>query len=66
MNTVALTDKNIGAKAFTGTYAKPTVKVPAKQLKAYQKLLRSKGMSSKAKYVRFQISAFYKASGNYF
>ena len=50
VNTVALTDKNIGAKAFTGTYAKPTVKVPAKQLKAYQKLLRSKGMSSKAKY----------------
>ena len=66
VNTVALTDKNIGAKAFSGTYAKPTVKVPAKQLKAYQKLLRSKGMSSKAKYVRFQISAFYKASGNYF
>ena len=50
VNTVALTDKNIGAKAFSGTYAKPTVKVPAKQLKAYQKLLRSKGMSSKAKY----------------
>ena len=50
VNTVALTDKNIGAKAFSGIYAKPTVKVPAKQLKAYQKLLRSKGMSSKAKY----------------
>ena len=66
VNTVALTDKNIGAKAFSGTYVKPTVKVPAKQLKAYQKLLRSKGMSLKAKYVRFQISAFYKASGNYF
>ena len=66
VKTVALTDKNIGAKAFSGTYAKPTVKVPAKQLKAYQKLLRSKGMSSKAKYVRFQISVFYKASGNYF
>ena len=66
VKTVALTDKNIGAKAFSGTYVKPTVKVPAKQLKAYQKLLRSKGMSLKAKYVRFQISAFYKASGNYF
>lgn len=50
VNTVALTDQNIGAKAFSGTYAKPTVKVPARQLKAYQKLLRSKGMSSKAKY----------------
>ncbi len=33
-----------------GTYKKPTVKVPAKQLKAYKKLLKARGTSSKAVY----------------
>ena len=33
-----------------GIYKKPTVKVPAKQLKAYNKLLKARGMSSKAVY----------------
>ena len=50
IKTSALSGKTIGSKAFAGTYKKPTVKVPAKQLKAYKKLLTSKGMSSKAVY----------------
>ena len=50
IKTSTLSGKNIGSKAFTGTYKKPTVKVPAKQMKAYKKLLASKGMSSKAVY----------------
>ena len=50
VKTSALSSKNIGSKAFAGTYKKPTVKVPAKQMKAYKKLLKSKGMSSKAVY----------------
>ena len=33
-----------------GIYKKPTVKVLAKQLKAYKKLLKARGMSSKAVY----------------
>lgn len=50
VKTSTLSSKNIGSKAFAGTYKKPTVKVPAKQMKAYKKLLKSKGMSSKAVY----------------
>ena len=50
IKTSALSSKTIGAKAFTGTYKKPTVKVPAKQMNAYKKLLKSKGMSAKAVY----------------
>lgn len=50
IKTSALTSKSIGAKAFSGTYKKVTVKVPAKQLKAYKKLLKSRGMSNKAIY----------------
>ena len=52
IKTSTLSGKNIGSKAFAGTYKKPTVKVPAKQMKAYKKLLASKGMSSKAVYKR--------------
>ena len=48
--TSALSSKTIGTKAFTGTYLKPTVRVPAKKLNAYKKLLKSKGMSGKAIY----------------
>ena len=40
----------IGTKAFTGTYAKPTVKVPSLKLKTYKKALQSKGLSKKAVY----------------
>lgn len=50
VKTSALSSKNIGSKAFAGTYQRPTIKVPAKQMKAYKKLLRSKGMSAKAVY----------------
>ena len=44
-----LTKKSVGAKAFKGIYAKATIKVPKKQKKAYQKLLKSKGVGKKAK-----------------
>ena len=50
INTSTLSGKTVGSKAFAGTYKKPTVKVPAKQLNAYKKLLKSRGMSSTAVY----------------
>ena len=50
INTSTLSGKTVGSKAFAGTYKKPTVKVPAKQLKAYKKLLKARGMNSKAVY----------------
>ena len=37
--------KKIGAGAFKKTGAKAVVKVPSKQLKAYKKLLKGKGLS---------------------
>lgn len=48
IKTSALSTKTIGSNAFTGTYKKPTIKVPAKQMKTYKKLFGLKGMSSKA------------------
>ena len=50
IKTSTLSGKTVGSKAFAGTYKKPTVKVPAKQMKAYKKLLKARGMSSKAVY----------------
>ena len=50
IKSTALSSRNVGTKAFIGTYTRPTVKVPAKQMNTYKKLLRSKGMSSKAIY----------------
>ena len=50
IKTSALSTKTIGSNAFTGTYKKPTIKVPAKQMKTYKKLFGLKGMSSKAIY----------------
>ena len=50
IKTSILSDKTVGSKAFAGTYKNPTVKVPAKQLIAYEKLLKARGMSSKAVY----------------
>jgi len=50
INTSTLSGKTVSSKAFAGTYKKPTVKVPAKQMKAYKKLLKARGMSSKAVY----------------
>lgn len=50
VRTNTLTSRDIGAKAFSGTYKKPKVKVPAKLMKEYKKLFKSKGMSAKAVY----------------
>ena len=50
INTLSLTSKNVGAQAFTGTYAKAVVKVPAKKFTAYKSLLRAKGMNVNAVY----------------
>ena len=52
INTLSLTSKNVGAQAFTGTYAKAVVKVPAKKFTAYKSLLRTKGMSINAVYTK--------------
>ena len=49
IKTSYLTKKNVGAGAFKGISAKAVIKVPKKQLKAYQKMLVSKGVSKKAK-----------------
>lgn len=50
IRTSMLTKKNVGAKAFKGTYKKIKVKVPAKQFKTYKKFFKSKGMGAKAIY----------------
>ena len=44
-----LTKKSVGAKAFKGISDKAVIKVPKKQFKAYQKLLKTKGVSKKVK-----------------
>lgn len=44
-----LTTKKIGSKAFTKTPKKMTVKVPKSKLKSYKKLLKAKGVNSRAK-----------------
>ena len=52
INTLSLTSKNVGAQAFTGTYAKAVVKVPAKKFAVYKSLLRAKGMNAGAVYTK--------------
>ena len=49
IKTTKLTKKTVGSKAFTGTHKNIKIKVPAKKYKAYKTLLKSKGISSKAK-----------------
>lgn len=49
LKTSYLSKKAIGEKAFKGIHKKATIKVPKKQKKAYQKLLKSKGVGKKAK-----------------
>ena len=49
IRTARLTSKTIGTKAFIGTPKKLTVSVPKKQKTAYTRLLRSKGVSRRAK-----------------
>ena len=44
-----LSAKKVGAKAFTGTSASATVKVPKKSLKSYKTWLVKKGINKKAK-----------------
>lgn len=43
-----MTGKTVGSGAFKGTYAKMTVKVPAKKLKSYKTILLKRGVSKKA------------------
>ena len=49
IQTPYLTKKSVGAKAFKGISNKAVIKVPKKQLKAYQKFLKTKGVSKKVK-----------------
>ena len=49
IQTPYLTKKSVGAKAFKGISDKAVIKVPKKQFKAYQKLLKTKGVSKKMK-----------------
>ena len=49
IKTTKLTNKKVGKQAFKGINAKATIKVPKSKLKVYKKLLKSKGVGSKAK-----------------
>lgn len=53
IKTKLLTNKSVGAKAFKGTNSKPTISVPKSVYASYKKLLKTKGMSGKAKYKKF-------------
>jgi len=48
ISSAKLKSKNVGAKAFKGIYKKAVIKVPKSKLKTYKKLLKSKGVPSKA------------------
>ncbi|MDD6069417.1 MAG: leucine-rich repeat protein [Clostridiales bacterium] len=48
IKTKHLTSKNVGKKAFSGIQKKAKIKVPAGRNKSYKKLLRKRGISSKA------------------
>ena len=47
IKTAYLSSKKVGANAFKGIHAKATIKVPKKQKKAYQKLLKARGVGKK-------------------
>ena len=49
IKTTKLTKKNVGSSAFKGIYGKATVRVPKKQLSIYKKLLKTRGLPTKAK-----------------
>ena len=49
LKTTKLTKKTVGSKVFTGINTKATIKVPKSKVKAYQKLLKSKGISKTVK-----------------
>ena len=44
-----LTSKTVAKNAFKGIYSKATIKVPKSKLTSYKKILKAKGVSSKAK-----------------
>ena len=48
IKTKKLTSNKIGSKAFKGISSKATIKVPKSKVNAYKKLLKAKGLSSKA------------------
>ncbi len=48
IKTSKLTSKKVGSKAFKGIASKATIKVPKKKLASYKKLLKAKGVGSKA------------------
>jgi hypothetical protein len=49
IKTTQLTTQSVGSKAFKGISSTATSKVPKSVLKSYQKLLKKKGVGSKAK-----------------
>lgn len=44
--------KKVGRSAFKGIHAKAKIKVPAKKLKAYKRLLKKKGQKSSVKIIK--------------
>ena len=49
VKTTKLTGNSVGTNAFKGIYSKAVIKVPKSKLKYYTKLLKKRGISSKAK-----------------
>ena len=49
IKTSKLTKGKVGSQAFKGIAAKATIKVPKKKLSSYKKILKARGVSSKAK-----------------
>ena len=48
IKTTKLTSKKVGSKAFGGIAAKATIQVPKKKLTSYKKILKARGVGSKA------------------
>lgn len=52
INTFNLKSKTVGTAAFKGLNSKAVVTVPENKLKAYKKILKSKGLSGKSRWLR--------------
>ena len=52
IKTTKLTKKNVGSKAFAKTPSNVKIKVPIKKLTAYKTLLKTRGISAKAKIIK--------------
>ncbi len=52
VKTTKLTTKNVGASAFKNIYKKATFKCPAKKLKAYEMLFKSKGAAKTCNFTK--------------